>query len=74
MPVSPPPPRPSHRVSGNCLCGVGCGVPYDGLTHDDLAGGEVANAEVSPRVVSFDAEHDELGPAWRQYLLWFGSP
>ena len=63
MPVSPPP--PSHRVPENCLSGVGCGVPYDGLTHCDLAGGEVADAEGFPRVVRVDAEHEVLGPAWR---------
>ena len=72
--VAPPPPPPSHRVSGNCLSGVGCGVPYRGLTHDDLAGGEVADAEGSPRVVSVDAEYDALGPAWRQLMLRFESP
>ena len=49
-------------------------MPYDGLTHDDLAGGEVAYAEGSSRVVSVDAEHDALGPAWRQLVLGFGSP
>ena len=59
------PPHLSRRVTGNCLSGVGCGVPYDGLTHDDLAGGEVADAEGSSRVVSVDDEHDALGPAWR---------
>ena len=48
-------------------------MPYDGLTHDDLAGGEIADAEGSPRVVSVDAEH-ALGPAWRQLVLGFGSP
>ena len=64
----------SCRITGNCLSGVGCWVPYDGLTHDDLGGGEVTVAEGSPRVVSVDAEHDALGPAWRQSLLGFGSP
>ena len=34
-----------------------------GLTYDDLAGSEVADAEGLPRVVRFDAEHDALGPA-----------
>ena len=73
--VAPPPPSPlSRRDSGNCLCGVGCGVPYDDLTHGDLAGGEVADVEGSPRVVSVDAEHDALVPAWRQLVLGFGSP
>ena len=77
IPVSrppPPPPPPSRRVTGNCLSGVGYGVPYDGLTHDDLAGGEVTDAEGSPRVVSVDVEHDALGPAWRQIVLVFWSP
>ena len=74
MSVSRPPPPPSHCISGNCLSGVGCGVPYHGLTHDDLAGGEVADAEGSPRVVSVDAEYDALGPAWRQLVLGFESP
>ena len=64
----------SRRVTGNYLSGVGCGVPYDGLTHDDLAGGEVADAEGSSRLVSVDVEHDALGPAWRQLVLGFGSP
>ena len=49
-------------------------MPYDGLTHDDLAGGEVADAEDSSRIVSVDVEHDALGPAWRQLVLGFGSP
>ena len=48
-------------------------MPYHGLTHDDLAGGEVADAEDSP-VVSVDAEYDALGPAWRQLVLGFESP
>ena len=48
-------------------------MPYDGLTHDDLAGGEVADAEGSSPVVSVDDEHDALGPAWRQLVLGFGS-
>ena len=64
----------SHRVTGNCLSGVGCGVLYDGLAHGDLAGGEVADAEGSSRVASVDAENDALGPAWRQLVLGFGSP
>ena len=64
--MSPPPP-PSRRVSGNCLSGAGCGAQYDslthdGLTHDNSAGGKVADAKGSPRVVSVDAEHDALGP------------
>ena len=70
--VAPPP--PSRHISGNCLSGVGYGGPYDGLTHDDLAGGEVADAEGSPRVVSVGADHDSLGSAWRQLMLGFGSP
>ena len=49
-------------------------MPFDGLAHDDLAGGEVADAEGLPRVVSVDAEHDTLGPAWRQLVLGVGSP
>ena len=49
-------------------------MPYNGLTHDDLAGGEVADAEGSSRVVSVDAEHDALGPAWRQHVIGFESP
>ena len=71
--MSHPPPPVSRRVTGNHLTGVGCGVPYDGLTHDHLAGGEVADAEGSPRVVSVDAKHDELGHAWRQLVLGLGS-
>ena len=67
-----PLPRLSRRVTGNCPSGVGCGVPYDGLTHDDLAGGKVADVKGSLWVV--DAEHDALGPAWRQLVLGFGSP
>ena len=62
MPVSRPPPL-SRRVTGNCLSGVDCGGPYDGLTHDDLAGGEVADVEGLSRVVSVDAESDALGSA-----------
>ena len=61
MPVSRSP-LLSRRVSGNCLSGVGCGVPYDDQTHGDLAGGEVADAEGSPRVVSDNAKHDAVGP------------
>ena len=68
------PPTPSRRVTGNCLSGVGCGVPFDGQTNDDLASGEVANADNSPRLVSVDAEHDAFGPPWRQLVLGFGSP
>ena len=67
-------PSSSRCVSANCVSGVGCGVPYDGPTHGDLAGGEVADAEGSPRVVSVDTEHDVLGPAWRQLVRGFGSP
>ena len=48
-------------------------MPYDGLTRGDLAGGEVADAEGS-RVVSVNAEHDALGPAWRQLVLGFRLP
>ena len=54
-PCRAPPPPPSHRVSGSCLSDVDCGVSYDGLTQGDLAGGEDADAEGSPRVVSVDA-------------------
>ena len=74
MPVSPPPPPPSHRVTGNCLSGVSCEVPYGSLTHDDLAGDEVADAKGSSRVVSVDVEHDALGLAWRQLVLGIWSP
>ena len=70
--VAPPP--PIGRVTGNCLSGVGCGLPYDGLTHDDLAGGEVVDAEGSSRVVDVDAEYDALGPAWRQLVIGFELP
>ena len=49
-------------------------MTYDGLTHDDLVDGEVADAGGSPGVFSVDAEHDALGPAWRQLVLGFGSP
>ena len=49
-------------------------MPYDGLTHDDLVGGEIADAEGSSLVVSVDAEHDALGLTWRQLVLGFGSP
>ena len=72
MHVSPPPPPFSCRVTENWL--FGCGVPYGRLTHDDLAGGEVADAKGSSRVVSVDAEHDALGPAWRQLVLGLWSP
>ena len=61
--MSRPPPPPSRRVPGNWLSGVGFGVSYDGLTHGDLAGGKITDAEGSPRVVRVDAEHDALGPA-----------
>ena len=64
----------SRRVTGNCLSSVSCGVPYDDLTHDDLGGGEVANAEGSSRIVSGDVEHDTLDPAWRQLVLGVWSP
>ena len=73
MTVSCPPSPPFHRGTGNCLSGVGCGVPYDGLTHDALAGGEVADAEGPSRAVSVDAGYDALGPAWRQFVLGFVS-
>ena len=72
MPVSRPPSL-SRRVTENCLSGVDCEVPYDGLTHDDLAGGKIADAEGSSWVVSVDTEHDALGPAWRQLVLEFRS-
>ena len=49
-------------------------MPYDGLTQDDLGGGEVANAEGSSRVVSVDAKHDALGPVWPQLVFGFGLP
>ena len=74
MPVSRPPTPPSRRGFENCLSGVGYGESYDGLRHDDSAGGEVADAEGSPRVVSDGTEPDALSPAWRQLVLWFGSP
>ena len=60
MAVSRPLPSLSRRRFGNFLSGVGCGVPYDGLTYGDLADDEVADAVGSPRVVSVDAEHDAL--------------
>ena len=41
--VAPPP--PSRRVTGNCLSSVGCERSYGSLTHDNLAGGEVADAK-----------------------------
>ena len=47
---------------------------YDGLTQGDLTGGEITDAEGSPRVVSVDAEHDALGPAWRQFVVEFRPP
>ena len=74
MPVSHPPPPVSGHVTRNFLSGVGCGWTYDGLTHDDLAGDEVADAEGSPLEVRIDAEHDALDPAWRQLVRGFGSP
>ena len=74
MPVSHPLPPLSGRVTGKCLSGVGCGGTYDGLTHGDLAGDEVADAEGSPLEVRIDAEHDALDPAWRQLVRGFGSP
>ena len=64
----------SRRVTGNCLSSVGCGVPYGSLTHDDLAGGEVAGAEGSSRVISVGAEQVALSPAWRQLVPGFWSP
>ena len=70
--VVPLPPHFSRRVTEKCL--FGCGVPYGSLTHDDLAGGDVADAEGSSRGVSVDVEHDALGPAWRQLVLGFWSP
>ena len=66
-----PPPPFRRRVTGNCLSGVGCRVPYGSLTHGDLACGEVADAEGSSRVVRVDVEHDALGSAWRELVLWF---
>ena len=69
----PLPPR-SHRVSRNYISGVDCGGAYDGLMHGDLADDDVMDAKGSPWVVSVDAEHDALGPAWRQLVLGFGSP
>ena len=69
-----PSPSLSRRVTENCLSGVGCGVPYGSLTDDDLAGGEVADAEGSPRVVNVDVEHNALDPAWRKLVLGFWSP
>ena len=45
-----------------------------GLTHGDLAGGEIVDAEGSPRVGNVDAEHNVLGPVWLQRVLGFGSP
>ena len=74
MPGTPPLPPFSRRVTGNCLSGVGCGVSYGSLTHDDLAGGEVANAEGSSRLLDVDVERDLLGPAWRQPVLGFCLP
>ena len=74
MPVSRPPPPFSRRVTGNCLSGVGCGVPYGSLTHDDLADGGFADTYGSSRVASVDVEHDALGPAWCQLVLGFCSP
>ena len=68
------PPPPSRRVSVNCRSGVGCGVPYDSLTYGVLAGVEVTDAEGLSRIVSVDAEHDALGPAWRLRVLGSGSP
>ena len=48
-------------------------MPYDDLTHDDLATGEIAEAKGLSRVISVDDEHDALGSAWRQLALGFGS-
>ena len=73
MPETRPPPF-SHRVTGNCLSGVDCGVPYGSLMHDDLAGVEVADAEGSSRVVSVDGEHGVLGPTRHQLVLGFCPP
>ena len=61
--ISPPP--FSHRVTGNCLSGVGCRVPYGSLMYYDLAGGEIADGEGLTQVASVDVKHDALGPAWR---------
>ena len=74
MLVSHPLPTISGRVTGNYPSGVGCGGGYDGLTHGDLTGYEVADAESSPLEVRTDAEHDALDPAWRQLVRGFGSP
>ena len=77
MPVSPslsPPPPLSGRVTGNCLSGVGCRGAYDGLTHGDLAGDEVADAESSPLEVRIDAEHDALDPRGDNLCAGLGRP
>ena len=76
MPVSRPPPPPPHFIAASLetaspASAVGCHV---GLTHDDLVGGEVADAESSSRVVSVNVEYDALGPAWRQLVAGFCSP
>ena len=71
--IAPPPPL-SRRVTGNCFYGVGCGVSYGSLTHDDLADGEVADAEGLLRIVSVGVEHDALCSSWRQLVLGFWSP
>ena len=72
--VTPPLLPLSRRVTGNCLSGVDCRVSYGSLAHDDLAGGEVTDAESSSRVVRVGAEYDALGRAWRQLVLGFGPP
>ena len=74
IPVSRPPPHFSRRVTGNCLSGVGCGVPYGGLTHGGLVSGEVTYVDGSLRIVSVGAEHNALGPMWCQLVLGFGLP
>ena len=69
MPLSQPPPPP--RL---CFWKLPLRRRLWGLTHGDLDDSEVADAEGSPRVVSVDAEHHALGPAWRQLVLRFWSP
>ena len=61
--VAPPlPARLSRRVTENYLSGVGCRVPYGSLTHDDLAGSEVADAEDSSRIVVSMSSTKHLAP------------
>ena len=72
-PCGAPPPL-SRRVTGNFLSGVICGVPFDGLTNDDLAGGEVPDADGSSRFVSVDAEHDALAPRGANLCSGSGHP